>query len=293
MTKYSIEQFSQITGITKFVLRTWENRYGFLKAERTNTKIRYYTDELLVRALNSNYLLENGYKISAISKLTDNEIKLKVDDIKNSNDDTSKESFYIAKLITSALNFDSNQFNLTYDQGVEELGILEFYKSVLLVAFSKIGIFWLTNRIAPSQEHFLSELVKQKIGAAADAVSKNSINGQSWLLFLPENEFHEIGLLFAKFLLIKNGFEVVYLGANVPYGSLLELADKKRIDNVLFFSVSNTSKSNLDFTINYLNKSFPDSKQFLVANSLDINFLTKDHNITILDNLDDFINIIS
>lgn len=293
MTKYSIEQFSQITGITKFVLRTWENRYGFLKAERTNTKIRFYTDELLVRALNSNYLLENGYKISAISKLTDDEIKTKVDNIKNSNDDASKESFYIAKLITSALNFDSNQFNITYDQGVEELGILDFYKSVLLVAFSKIGIFWLTNRIAPSQEHFLSELVKQKIGAAADAFSKNSINGQSWLLFLPENEFHEIGLLFAKFLLIKNGFEVVYLGANVPYGSLLELADKKRIDNVLFFSVSNTSKSNLDFTINYLNKSFPESKQFLVANSLDINFLTKDHNITILDNLDDFINIIS
>ena len=293
MTKYSIEQFSQITGITKFVLRTWENRYGFLKAERTDTKIRFYTDELLVRALNSNYLLENGYKISAISKLSDDEITSKVDSIKNSNDDTSKESFYIAKLITSALNFDSNQFNLTYDQGVKELGILEFYKSVLLVAFSKIGIFWLTNRIAPSQEHFLSELVKQKIGAAADAVSKNSINGQSWLLFLPENEFHEIGLLFAKFLLIKNGFEVVYLGANVPYGSLLELADKKRIDNVLFFSVSNTSKSNLDFTINYLNKSFPESKQFLVANSLDINFLTKDHNITILDNLDDFINIIT
>ena len=293
MTKYSIEQFSQITGITKFVLRTWENRYGFLKAERTDTKIRFYTDELLVRALNSNYLLENGYKISTISKFNDNEIVKKVDEIKNSRGDNSKEYFYITKLITSALNFDSNLFNTTYDEGVEELGILEFYKSVLLVAFSKIGIFWLTNRIAPSQEHFLSELVKQKIGAAADAFSKNDVNGKSWLLFLPENEFHEIGLLFAKFLLIKHGFEVIYLGSNVPYGSLLELADKKHIDNVLFFSVSNTSKSNLDFTINYLNKSFPDSKHFLVANSLDINFLTKDYKITILDNLDDFVKIIS
>ena len=110
MTKYSIEQFSQITGITKFVLRTWENRYGFLKAEPTDTKIRFYTDELLVRALNSNYLLENGYKISTISKLSDDEITAKVDSIKNSHDDASKESFYIAKLITSALNFDSNQF---------------------------------------------------------------------------------------------------------------------------------------------------------------------------------------
>ena len=293
MTKYSIDQFSQITGITKFVLRTWENRYGFLKAERTDTKIRYYTDELLVRALNSNYLLENGYKISAISKLDDLQIKIKVDEIKNSDEDNSVESYYIARLISSALDFDSNLFNTIYDNGVKELGVLEFYKSVLLVTFSKIGIFWLTNRIAPSQEHFLSELVKQKIGAAADFYSSNNSTKGAWLLFLPENEFHEIGLLFAKFLLIKNGFEVIYLGSNVPYGSLLELAEKKQIDNVLFFSVSNTSKSNLDFTINYLNKSFPTAKHFLVANSLDINFLTKEHDITILENLDSFIDIIS
>ena len=293
MTKYSIDQFSQITGITKFVLRTWENRYGFLKAKRTDTKIRFYTDDLLVRALNSNYLLENGYKISAISKLSHEEIASKVDEIKNGVDDNSKESYYIAKLISSALDFDSKLFHLTYESGVRELGILEFYKNVLLVAFSKIGIFWLTNRIAPSQEHFLSELVKQKIGAAADAASLNDSKKQTWLLFLPENEFHEIGLLFAKFLLINSGFEVVYLGSNVPYGSLLQLAEKKHIDNVLFFSVSNTSKSNLDFTTNYLEKSFPKAKHYLVANSLDINFLTKDNNVTILDNLDDFVNMIS
>ena len=293
MTKYSIDQFSQITGITKFVLRTWENRYGFLKAERTETKIRFYTDELLVRALNSNYLLENGYKISAISKLSHDEIAEKVDEIKNKSNDNSKESYYIAKLINSALDFDSKLFHLTYESGVRELGILEFYKNVLLVAFSKIGIFWLTNRIAPSQEHFLSELVKQKISAAADAASLNVSKKKTWLLFLPENEFHEIGLIFAKFLLINNGFEVVYLGSNVPYGSLLQLAEKKHIDNVLFFSVSNTSKSNLDFTINYLEKSFPDSNHYLVANSLDIDFLTKDYNINILDNLDNFVKIIS
>lgn len=293
MTKYSIDQFSQITGITKFVLRTWENRYGFLKAERTDTKIRFYTDDLLVRALNSNYLLENGYKISVISKLSHEDIADKVDEIKNSTNDNSKESYYIAKLIKSALDFDSKLFHLTYESGVRELGILEFYKNVLLVAFSKIGIFWLTNRIAPSQEHFLSELVKQKIGAAADAASLNISEKKSWLLFLPENEFHEIGLIFAKFLLINNGFEVIYLGSNVPYGSLLQVAEKKHIDNVLFFSVSNTSKSNLDFTINYLEKSFPDSNHYLVANSLDIDFLTKGYNINILDNLDDFVEIIS
>ena len=93
MTKYSIEQFSQITGITKFVLRTWENRYGFLKAERTDTKIRFYTDELLVRALNSNYLLENGYKISTISKFNDDEIVKKLRKLKIVEVTTQKNIF--------------------------------------------------------------------------------------------------------------------------------------------------------------------------------------------------------
>lgn len=293
MTKYSIDQFSQITGITKFVLRTWENRYGFLRAERTDTKIRYYTDDLLVRALNSNYLLENGYKISAISKMSHFDICEKVDEIKNQSNDNSKASYYIAKLIQSALDFDSKLFHLTYESGARELGVLEFYKNVLLVAFSKIGIFWLTNRIAPSQEHFLSELVKQKISAAADLASLNVTDKENWLLFLPENEFHEIGLVFAKFLLINNGFDVIYLGTNVPFGSLAHISEKKNIDNVLFFSVSNTSKSNLDFTINYLNKTFPKSKHYLVVNGLDIDFLTKDHDINLIDNLDDFVDIIS
>jgi DNA-binding transcriptional MerR regulator len=126
MTKYSIDQFSQITGITKFVLRTWENRYGFLKAERTDTKIRYYTDDLLVRALNSNYLLENGYKISAISKMTHDEICEKVDEIKNQSNDNSKASYYIAKLIQSALDFDSKLFHLTYESGARDLAFLSF-----------------------------------------------------------------------------------------------------------------------------------------------------------------------
>jgi len=293
MTKYSIDQFSQITGITKFVLRTWENRYGFLKAERTDTKIRYYTDDLLVRALSSNYLLENGYKISAISKMTHEEICVKVDEIKNQSNNNSKDAYYIAKLIQSALDFDSKLFHLTYESGSRELGILEFYKKVLLVAFSKIGIFWLTNRIAPSQEHFLSELVKQKISAAVDSASHNITDKENWLLFLPENEFHEIGLVFAKFLLINNGFEVIYLGSNIPYGSLAHLAEKKKIDNVLFFSISNTSKSNLDFTIDYLNKTFSDANHYLVVNGLDIDFLTKDRKINLIENLDDFVDIIN
>ena len=292
MTKYSIDQFSQITGISKFVLRTWENRYGYLKAERTDTKIRFYTDELLVRALNTNYILENGIKISAVSKMTDVAISDKVEEIKVSAGKNSNEQYYITKFIESALEYNSALFHQIYKDGVEEFGFVDFYKNVLLPTFSKIGIFWLTNRIAPSQEHFLSELVRQKILSAVDDHSDNTKFKSSWLLFLPENEFHDIGLLFAKFLLVCYGCEVIYLGTNVPYGSLQQITQKKKIDNILFFSVSNQSKSNLNFTIEYLDRIFDKSNLFLVCNSLDTDLLVKDYSVNILNNLDDLIKVI-
>ena len=292
MSNYSIDQFSQITGITKFVLRTWESRYGFLKAERTKTKIRFYTESLLVRALNTNYLLENGIKISAVSKMTDNEISVKVDAIKSNADHKAKEVFFINKFIESALEYDSVTFHNTYKDGVAEFGVFCFYKDVLLPTFSKVGVFWLTNRIAPSQEHFLSELIKQKLLAASDNLSSVKPDKSNWLLFLPENEFHDIGLIFAKFLLISKGYEVIYLGPNVPFGSMLQLAEKKKIDNVLFFAVSNQSKSNLDYTINYLQNIFSDAKHHLVCNSLDDSIIEKGYPVKIMNTLDDFMKVI-
>ena len=109
MTKYSIDQFSGITGITKFVLRTWENRYGYLKAERTDTNIRIYNDQMVVRALNTNYLLNHGFKISRIAKLSDAEVMEAVHKIKIQ-DTSTKPEYYINEIIVAALNFDSIKF---------------------------------------------------------------------------------------------------------------------------------------------------------------------------------------
>ena len=129
MTRYSIDQFSGITGITKFVLRTWENRYGYLKAERTDTNIRVYTDEMVVRALNTNYLLNNGFKISKIVTLTDNEVFEEVENIKLKDKSTNAE-YYINEIIVSALTFNSVKFDTVYNEGVQEFGLLNFTKKL-------------------------------------------------------------------------------------------------------------------------------------------------------------------
>ena len=292
MGNYSIDQFSSITGITKFVLRTWENRYDYLKANRSETNIRIYSDDMIVRALNTNYLLENGYKISKVSKITDVELFAIVDDIKVKRIE-GIESYYINQIIISTLDFNTSKFNKLFEDGVLEFGIFDFYKKVILITLERIGVLWLTNKMVPSQEHFLSENIKQKLIVASDIYFKKENKRETWVLFLPENEFHEIGLLFARFLLLKNGFKVIYLGSNLPYESLKQVDDKIKIDNTLMFSVANSSLININSTIEYLESNFKNSNNYIISSFITSKMVPKKSTINILSDLNSFINIIS
>jgi len=292
MGSYSIDQFSSITGITKFVLRTWENRYDYLKANRSETNIRIYNDQMIVRALNTNYLLEHGYKISKISKISEIELIKIVDEIKVKQIE-GKEGYYINQIIISTLEFSTSKFNKVFEEGVLDLGMLDFYKKVILTTLDRIGILWLTNRIAPSQEHFLSENIKQKISTATNIYLNQENKKETWLLFLPDNEFHEIGLLFARFLLVKNEFKVIYLGSNLPNESLNLVNKKIKIDNILMFSVSNSSLININSTIEYLESNFQSANKYIVSKEITTKMISKKSNINILNDVNSFINIIS
>ena len=263
---YNIDQFSKITGINKLLLRTWENRYSFLTPKRTETKIRIYSDELLILALNTKLLLDNGYKISKISKKNNKEIENLITEISTQKTAIeSKVSIYINQFIKSGLKFDTSLFNKTFSDCSSKFSMIYLYKKIMLPTFSKIGLFWLSNKMNPAQEHFLSEMFKQKIYNQIDNI-KNKEKKERWLLFLPPNEYHELGLLFTRFLLTYYGFDVIYLGANVPYSSLYQISKTQLIPNVLFFSVSNFSKKNIDITCNNLKNYFPKSNIYLVSN---------------------------
>tara|TARA_B100001029_G_scaffold132959_1_gene111848 strand:+ start:618 stop:1493 length:876 start_codon:yes stop_codon:yes gene_type:complete len=288
---YNIDQFSKITGINKLLLRTWENRYNFLTPQRTNTKIRIYSDELLIQGLNAKILLENGYKISVISKKNNKEIEKLITSLNEKNTDFYND-YLINQFIKSALKYNTTLFNETFDECISKFSIILFYKKIMLPTFSKVGLFWLSNKINPAQEHFLSEMFKQKIYSQIDSITKNP-KKNTWLLFLPPNEHHEIGLLFSRFVLLYHSYNVIYLGSNVPLSSLSQVAQTKRIDNILFFSVSNFSKKNLDLTISSLNKDFKKSNVY-VASKIDFDKSNKlIDKINLVKDVDNFIKIIS
>jgi len=293
MTSYNIDQFSKITNIPKLNLRTWENRYSYLVPLRTKTNIRVYTDDLLVRGINTKLLLENGHKISKVSKMNNQEIQEAIEQVEFSDNKDIKVSYYLNNFIISAINFDEYKFNRLFIKALNEFDFIVFYKVIILPLLQRVGLLWLTNKMSPSQEHFLSELIKQKLYTLIDRTAVNNSAKEKWMLFLPENEFHEIGLLFAKYILSLKEFNVLYLGDNLPIDSLSGVAEKHKIDNILLFLLANYSIKMSEEHLQKLSKIFPQGKIFVVTPNKNIKLpKQKETSITLLHDLDSFIKLL-
>ena len=293
MTTYNIDQFSKITNIPKLNLRTWENRYSYLIPLRTETNIRVYSDDLLVRGINTKFLLENGYKISKVSKMSDHEIQIAIERIGLSDNKDVKVSYYLNNFIISAINFDEYKFNRLFIKALNEFDFILFYKVIILPLLHRVGLLWLTNKMSPSQEHFLSELIKQKLYALIDRTAVSNSVKEKWLLFLPENEFHEIGLLFAKYILSLKEYSVLYLGDNLPIDTLSGVTEKHKVDNVLLFLLANYSIKNAENHLQKLSNIFPQSKIYVVTPNKKLNIpKQKKSNIILVHDLDTFIQLL-
>ena len=280
MSVYTIDQLSRISGFNKILIRTWENRYNLFHPQRTKTNIRLYSDECLIRALNTGILRERGYKISNISKLSDEEIKSLV---YNSEEIISSNVIeYTNRIIEAGITFDEELFTEYVHKAVAEFGLLEVYNTIILPTLQRIGILWLTNNIMPSQEHFISELVKQTIVSNISFNNKLPDSAPSWLVFLPEDEHHEIALLLSKYILKEKNQKVIYLGQSVPKESLEIVRYHKKIDNILFSTVTRESHRTIDSLIDFLRELYPSSNIYCITHksnikndlSEEVNFIT-------------------
>lgn len=260
--KYSIKELEVLTGIRAATLRMWEKRYKIINPLRTHTNIRFYGNQHLKLLLNINVLNRNGIKISHIAKMSASEINEKVKDlsfVKTGEDDL------FDGLLLSMIDLDENLFHQAFYKAVARLGFEDTINRVIFPFFNRIGIMWQIDSINPAQEHFISNMVRQKLIAAIDnATTKSNATAKKVLLFLPENELHELGMLFFNYVLKNKGYRTIYLGQAVPLIDLpriLEISDP----DILVTSVSNSmSIGDITAFINKL-KAVPDSKKMLIA----------------------------
>jgi DNA-binding transcriptional MerR regulator len=256
MAVYSIRELEKLSGIKAHTIRIWEKRYNLMAPHRTNTNIRYYTDSDLKKILNVAVLNRQGIKISNIAQL--NDLELKEEMIRVTRNIHSEDTI-VDSLITAMIDLDEYIREAIIDKAISKIGFKSTVIDVFYPFLDKIGILWQSGDVNPAQEHFISNLIRQKILAVVDHLP-NSFNpkAKKFMLLLPEGEWHEIALLFAYYLLKESNHEVIYLGQSVPYADVLSTGAAKEFDAIVVSSTTTQPEFDFILYLKDLGGAFPD-----------------------------------
>ncbi|GLB52238.1 MerR family transcriptional regulator [Neptunitalea chrysea] len=250
---FSIKDLENLSGIKAHTIRIWEKRYNLLSPHRTDTNIRTYSIKSLQKLLNITLLYNNGYKISKIAGFTDAQIIKLVKDLISEN---AIKSQAINDLKLSMVNFNPTLFTKTYKNLIAHKTFSEIFYDVFVPLLYELGLLWQTETITPAHEHFISNLIKQKILINTETLQEtvSTDKNTTFVLFLPEHEIHEIGLLFLNHEIVKNGYHTIYLGPSMPLEDLADLNSYyPEITFITYFTVTPSFENIPDYLVRFNN----------------------------------------
>ena len=285
MEQYSIHDLDKLSGIKAHTIRVWERRYKIVKPQRTDTNRRRYDDEDLRRIINISILRRNGFKISEIAKLSPSEIEHKVSFL-------SKEVFHsdtqVDSMVVAMVEKNEKGINDLLIRSMMNRGLEETMTTVVFPFMKRIGIMWQTGSVDIGSEHFISNIFRQKLIASIDALEPDLISGRKKvILFLPENEWHEIGLLFYYYIIKKMGHESLYLGQSTPLFSVASINSYFKADIIITGLMSGSPDINREDYITHLSKTFPEQKVLVAGGLAETAIEVKLPNIFALTSADD------
>lgn len=285
MIKYSIKDIEKITGIKAHTIRIWEKRYGIVEPSRTLTNIRFYSDSDLRHLMNVAILNKYGFKISNIQSMSSSEITQSVVELTQQDIDNDHE---VDNLVMAMIELDELRFDKIISSSIIKHGFEYTFENLLQKFLEKIGVLWQIGSVNPAQEHFISQLIRQKIILAIDGQHEHRNDCKTFLLFLPENEYHEIALLYMHYLIRKAGHSVIYLGQNVPLINLRNIFEVHPIDYLLTSITSNMTTESISDFFTELSHLYGDKLILLGGNSVDETEVIMPSNVTFFNSLSGF-----
>lgn len=282
---YSIKDLEVLSGIKAHTIRIWEKRYELLVPQRTDTNIRFYTDDDLRKMLNVSLLVRIGYKISKVAKWDEEKINGKVLEIAQKR---TSDSDFIDRLILHMVNFDNRSFYALTNEIIDSMGFEEAVTKVFFEFFVRVGTYWQVGSIFPAQEHYVTNIFRQKMIAEIDKLGMSDSNRETILFFLPENELHEMSLLFYTYLSLKMGYHVIYLGQFVPWNDLEKIQKQVKIDFVFTAFINSISKEDLENYLLAMKELFSSQKVFITGWQLHLHQPALPRNVKIVKDYKEF-----
>ncbi|PLW95223.1 MAG: helix-turn-helix-type transcriptional regulator [Marinilabiliales bacterium] len=283
---YSISDLERMTGIKAHTIRIWEKRYGIIEPHRTDTNIRYYSDNDLKKLLNISILNNSGWKISHIAELSNEEINSEV--LKLASQSQEAESI-IETMLHATLELDSVLFNKAITNAVIAHGFENAFHKVFFPFYQKVRLHWLTGVISEAQQHFADSILRQKVIVALDGlIIPPAENGKRFFIFLPEGHYNELCMLFFAYLIRKSGHKTIYLGQSVTRSALRSIAKVKHPDALITTFTSPLSSCETESYIKSLCTDFPVQQIYLTKLQDPENGLDCPLNVKVIHSVEDF-----
>lgn len=255
MNVFTIKDLENLSGIKAHTIRIWEQRYNFLKPNRTGTNIRYYCNQELKTVLNISLLNKYGYKISHIDRMGELELRNKILSL---TDREAQQERVVNELIVHMIDLDIDLFEDVLDGYMLTHGIDRAIHQLIFPFLDRIGILWLTNHVHPAQEHLVANVIRQKLIVGIEGAIPVRNVDKILLLFLPEGEHYELGLLYAYYLLKGHGAQVLYLGADLPLKELEFVCKSKKPDFLYTHLTGSTGNLHFDKFLSQVRLKIPD-----------------------------------
>jgi MerR family transcriptional regulator, light-induced transcriptional regulator len=265
LNKFTISELSRFSGIKQHTIRIWEQRYNALKPNRSEGNTRYYVNSQLRRLLNIVSLKDFDYKVSELCLMHDEKLFRLVADFQNKTSLNGPAEYFISQLIRAGMSYDESFFEEIISHCMLPFGTKDAYLRVIYPMLVRPGVMWTSDELPPAHEHFISNLLRQKILTAIDLLPPRTRGANTWLLFLPEDEFHEMGLLFSYYIIRHWGCRCIYLGSNLPFDSLLKATAHTQADKMLFFFVRNGFPERKQAYLDRIGRSLKSRKIFVAA----------------------------
>jgi DNA-binding transcriptional MerR regulator len=288
---FSIKDLENLSGIKAHTIRIWEKRYNVLQPMRTDTNIRLYDLASLQKLLNITLLHEYGYKISKIATYSEDRLPELVKEIISNK---TAKNHAISAFKMAMMNFDQELFLNTYNWLITEKSFKEIFDQVFIPLMNELGLLWQTDTISPAHEHFVSYLIKQKLVVNIDNLlaEKPTKTDKVFVLSLPMNEIHELGLMYLNYEILLNGYKVIYLGESMPIDNLKDL--KKHFSPVVFVSYLTVQpdRNNIDDYVTQMTEQLIDEETELWFLGRMVEFIDKDklnNKITIFNSIPELV----
>ena len=290
MNAFTIKDLENLSGIKAHTIRIWEQRYSFLNPTRTDTNIRVYSNEELKTILNIALLNKYGFKISHIDQMNQGELKTKILSLSNSQ---AQQERMVNELINCMIDINFENFESILDDHITRFGIEKSITHIIFPFLERVGILWLTNHINPAQEHIITNIIRQKLILGIEKVDSIFQSSKECILFLPEGEYHELGLLFIHYLLKSKGLKVIYLGSNMPIKDVEFLCKLKSPDFIYTHLTSLANNFNFDKFLQYIQQKIPTQKT-IISGLITTNYKKKTpENVHLKTSLDQVMEFIS